>query len=143
LSEEDAIFDVIKSNIHRLSLSESDKTVLLTSMWTFDQVAKITDEHQYKLYAERQAEIRKKAMLPSRDSPDYNDAFAAFIRSPEGMFANVLGARMSVWRTYNPDKASEVTWRKGGLWFWPSSSAPRHAQGQERSGGGNGFAAVS
>ena len=107
--------------------------MLLTSMWTFDQVPEITDEHQYKLYAERQAEIRKKATLPSRDSPDYNNAFVTFARSPEGMFANVLGARMSVWRTYKPDKAREVNWRKGGLWFWPWSSAPRHAAAQRSS----------
>lgn len=81
--------------IDGLPLSDMDKSYLKTSTWTFEETPKIDSASQYESYERVQKELMRQ--LPVRSDPEWKNAWVQFLRTPAGVLATSLGARMIEW----------------------------------------------
>lgn len=91
------VFDDISSVLNQSGLHEDTRRVVLSSTWTMDQIPPIQTEEQAVQY--RNASEAAWAKCPPK-----SESFVAFSRSPEGLLATALGARVLEWeeQTANP-----------------------------------------
>ena len=87
--------EFIQSVIDRLDISDDDKRLLKTTLWTSDEVPSITSHQQYEAYARLKAELSR--ALPDRVDPNFDQAFVEWTRSREGILAITYGAKMAEW----------------------------------------------
>ncbi len=86
------ILEIVKQALARSPMSDEEKRYVLASTWTMDEVPEIKSEEQYDAYAVALAEIER-ALGPWQTAEE----FAAQKRSPQGMLATAIGARMIEW----------------------------------------------
>ena len=60
--------EFIQSVIDRSDMSDDDKRLLKTTLWTSDEVPSITSHQQYEAYARLKAELSR--ALPDRADPN-------------------------------------------------------------------------
>jgi hypothetical protein len=92
-------FEFIKHIVDRSNMSDDDKKVIKTSLWTAEQIPKITSPEQYETYAKIQAELSR--ALPDRSDPDFGKIFVEWTRSREGILATTYRAKMIEWEDLN------------------------------------------
>jgi hypothetical protein len=89
----DRFSQFIGAHCDRLNLSDADVEWGQRMMWTFGQVAVVTSAEQHDAYARQLADI-----LATAGAPMASDAFAAFVRTPEGALAAALVTRIEAWK---------------------------------------------
>jgi hypothetical protein len=89
----DRLSQFIGARRDRLNLSDADVEWGVRMIWTLGHVAAVTSAEQHDAYARQRDEILAKAGAPMA-----RDAFAAFVRTPEGALATALSSRMEIWK---------------------------------------------
>jgi hypothetical protein len=92
---ENFILTSIKDCLDKSDMSEDDKQFVTVSLWTQEQLPQIESDKQYEEYGKRQSQLMQS--LPPHSDPGWSLAFAEFCRTPVGILANSLGARMIEW----------------------------------------------
>jgi hypothetical protein len=83
------------------NMSEGDKQFVTVSLWTLEQLPPIESDKQCEEYEKHQNQLMQS--LPPRSDPGWSVAFAEFSRTPDGILANSLGARIIEWEEASDD----------------------------------------
>jgi hypothetical protein len=88
-----------KQLLEKSSMTKADISYVLATLWTVDQIPEIASEAEYKACKQLHDALNAKAdeHLPPRSDPQWGKAFAAHVRSPEGMYLSAVGARLIEW----------------------------------------------
>lgn len=95
----DEEFEVMRSILDQTSLSPDDRNFMLSMLWTCDELPEIQSHDQFKeygrLYDEVNGRMQTAGIMPGMPE---------FSRSPDGLLATALVARIVEWQDRNkPD----------------------------------------
>jgi hypothetical protein len=88
---DDELFATLMKVIHETKLNPEDRSYVLATAWTLDQVPKIKTRKQYKWFKQQADDLAKKYWDGSPEDME------RFYRSPKGQLVAALDARCLEW----------------------------------------------
>ena len=87
--------ELLESVVDRSSLSDEEKALIKSALWTDGEIPAITSAEQHKADVWVERELSRGLFDPS--SPEHSKTFAEWSRSPEGIFGRRIRAKVMEW----------------------------------------------